>query len=80
MTTTTEQDNAVICKNCNSPLGNHIIPKNNCPQGFDYYHAGRFFEPQDTPPKAEILTDILDRMIRTTDEISKKIEEINAML
>jgi len=79
MTTTTAQDNAALCKNCNSPLGNHIIPKNNCPHGFDYYHAERFFEPQDAPPR-ESITDIINRMIRTTDEISKKIEEINSML
>ena len=79
MTTTTEQDNAALCKNCNSPLGNHIIPKNNCPYGFDYYHGERFFEPQEAPG-GESITDILNRMIRTTDEISKKIEEINALL
>jgi len=36
-------------------------------------------EPQDTP-QGESIADILDRMIRTTDEIAKKIEEINAML
>jgi len=36
-------------------------------------------EPQDTP-QGESVTVILDRMIRTTEEIAKKIEEINAML
>ena len=55
MTTTTEQDNAALCKNCNSPLGNHIIPKNNCPHGFDYYHAERFFEPMKPAPTPELF-------------------------
>jgi hypothetical protein len=36
-------NSGTICKNCNQPLGWHIIPKNNCPYGHSYI-TNQFFQ------------------------------------
>jgi hypothetical protein len=78
-------ENDTLCKNCNSPLGWHIIPKNNCPGSRDgTYQGGMFFEPITTPTPPtehqETLDEIIQKILLQLDTINGQIETINSTL
>ena len=78
-------NNDTLCKNCNAPLGWHIIPKNNCPGSRDgTYQGGMFFDPipaPTTPPEPqETLDEIITKILCQLDTINGQIETINSQL
>jgi len=78
-------NNDTLCKNCNAPLGWHIIPKNNCPGSRDVtYQGGMFFDPipaPTTPPEPqETLDEIITKILCQLDTINGQIETINSQL
>lgn len=79
-------ENAEICKNCNSEKGWHIIPNLNCSGSRDgTYQGGIFFEPmpEPEPTLAEIIKandELVSKIMLQLDAINSEIQTINQTL